>query len=76
MKWKTLLMSLLIGLLITLLCVIAGGFIGGRVLTPDAAMGWDAIANMLGGMMIGAGCGVIISVFIVRARQHKSKKEY
>ena len=74
MSGKGCFFTVLLGALIILTCTILGGLIGGRLLTPDDAMGWDAIANMLGGLMVGAACGIIISFLMARARQKKIPK--
>jgi membrane associated rhomboid family serine protease len=73
MRAKSCFSSILLGALVVLACAIVGGLVGGRLLTPDDAMGWDAIANMLGGLMVGAACGIIISLWMALARQKKSR---
>jgi hypothetical protein len=48
----------------TFWCIVGGGFLGGRILTPPGAMGWDALANVLGGMMVGGLLGLILSIIL------------
>lgn len=53
----------LIGLLLFGFSV--GGYLGGRVLS-DGGMGWDRLADALGGAAIGIVCGLAAGVFAIR----------
>ncbi|HYJ78736.1 MAG TPA: hypothetical protein VEW03_03965 [Longimicrobiaceae bacterium] len=43
----------------------AGGLVGGRLL-DGSGMGWNQLANMLGGMMVGGGVGLVAGVVLAR----------
>lgn len=64
MNFKQILFKILFILGTIFWCIIVGGFLGGRVFTSPGEMGWDALANALGGMMLGGVLGLIISVIL------------
>ncbi len=52
-----------------LLGLLAGAFVATRVF-PSGGMGWDQIANTLGGLMIGSGAGLVIGLILALALSH------
>jgi len=60
--------SLLTNVLFLFTGTVCGAALGGlfvKLFVPRAAMGWDGIANALGGLMIGALIGFAISVLLI-----------
>ena len=58
-------------LVLVVLGFLAGGLLATRVFSPDA-MGWDALANALGGFMIGSAGGLLVGIgaaFLLDARR-------
>lgn len=45
--------------------VMAGGLIATRVL-PAAGMGWDQLASLLGGLMVGAASAIVVWIVALR----------
>lgn len=68
--------ALVAGLALTLACGVFGaavGLLGGRLLSTPTGMGWDTLADTLGGMMVGGvlglGAGLYLAIGLsVRAR--------
>ncbi len=63
MNFKTILFKTLFVVGTTLWCIVFGAFIG-RMVTPPGGMGWDALANALGGMMLGGLLGAVVSLLL------------
>jgi hypothetical protein len=58
---------LIAGLVLVLACGFFGaaiGLLGAKLLSPPGGMGWDRIADMLGGLMLGAGLGVGAGLYL------------
>jgi hypothetical protein len=67
---------LIAALFLLLACALLGAAIGlmsVRLFLPEPTMGWDGIADALGGMMVGGGLGLLTGAYLagglsVRAR--------
>ena len=49
---------------VAFLGLMVGAFLGGRVFA--SGMGWDRLADMLGGVALGAGSGLVFSLSMVK----------
>ena len=68
--------KILSGLALCVTSVLAGislGLLYVRLFVPPKAMGWDGIADVLGGMMVGALLGLVAGIVLIRA--FKPKKQ-
>ena len=62
-KWK----SLLMGLGFSVSSLLAGGLLGilyVKLFVPAKEMGWDGIADMLGGLMVGGAIGLFAGIYL------------
>jgi hypothetical protein len=64
MNWKSILSGTVLVLTTLLFGFLFGGFIGGRVFGQDG-MGWDRLADALGGMFLGVFGAVIVATVLV-----------
>ena len=57
----------LVGLVTTASCVVTGAILGivfVKLFVPKRGMGWDQIADALGGLMLGAALGLVLGVVL------------
>ena len=62
-RWK----SLLMGLIFSVSSLLAGGLLGilyVKLFVPAKEMGWDGIADMLGGLMVGGAIGLFAGIYL------------
>ncbi len=65
-----------VAVVLVLACVllgfVAGAFVATRVF-PSGGMGWDQLANTLGGVMIGSGTGAVIGLILAFTLKHRAR---
>lgn len=52
---------------------VIGGLSGGNLFSSPADMGWDRLANMVGGMMVGGLVGLGVAVTMLYSKSRKKK---